>query len=72
MERLQEPMSKLLTMDSTVLEMPVFKAAQHSYHTVMAEMQQYEQALVQDWCAQVCQVPVSNCDIAIIDSCRFL
>ncbi|KAF6251999.1 flagellar outer dynein arm heavy chain beta [Scenedesmus sp. NREL 46B-D3] len=29
------------------------KAAQHSYEGLMADMQQYEQALVEDWCGQV-------------------
>eukprot|EP00878_Enallax_costatus_P014708 GHUV01015385.1.p1 GENE.GHUV01015385.1~~GHUV01015385.1.p1 ORF type:complete len:890 (+),score=327.73 GHUV01015385.1:1824-4493(+) len=53
MERLQEPMGKLQSMDASVQEMPAFKAAQHSYEAVMAEMQQYEKALVQDWCSQV-------------------
>lgn len=56
MERLQEPMSKLQSMDS-VLELPAFKAAQHSYESLMAEMQQYEKALVEDWCAQVLKGP---------------
>lgn len=53
MERLQEPMGKLQSMDAVVQDMPAFKSAQHSYEAVMAEMQQYEKALVQDWCSQV-------------------
>eukprot|EP00879_Flechtneria_rotunda_P005416 GHRR01005708.1.p1 GENE.GHRR01005708.1~~GHRR01005708.1.p1 ORF type:complete len:1495 (+),score=578.36 GHRR01005708.1:300-4784(+) len=53
MERLQEPMGKLQSLDKSVQEMPAFKNVQHSYDTVMAEMQQYEAVLVQDWCAQV-------------------
>jgi hypothetical protein len=52
MERLQEPMGKLQSMEA-VLELPSFKAAQHSYESLMADMQQYEQALVADWCGQV-------------------
>lgn len=54
MERLQEPMGKLQSMDCSVQDMPTSKAAQRSYEAVMAEMQQYEKALVQDWCGQVC------------------
>lgn len=52
MERLQEPMGKLQSMEA-VLELASFKAAQHSYESLMADMQQYEQALVGDWCGQV-------------------
>jgi hypothetical protein len=36
-----------------VLQLPSFEAAQHSYESLMADMQQYEQALVEDWCGQV-------------------
>jgi hypothetical protein len=52
-ERLQDPMSKLLAMDRSVLELPAFSAAQQRFEAVMAEMQQYEATLVQDWCSQV-------------------
>jgi hypothetical protein len=52
MERLQQPMGKLQSMEA-VLELPSFKAAQHSYESLMADMQQYEKALAEDWCGQV-------------------
>jgi hypothetical protein len=54
MERLQEPMNKLLSMDRSVLDLAAFRAAQQKFELVMAEMQQYEAALVEDWCSQVC------------------
>jgi hypothetical protein len=46
-------MGKLQAMDKAVTDMPAFKAAQHSYDSLMSEMQQYEAALVEDWCSQV-------------------
>jgi dynein heavy chain len=52
-ERLQEPMQKLLAMDRSVLELPAFAAAEQKYEGVMAELAQYEAALVADWCQQV-------------------
>lgn len=52
-ERLQEPMDKLLGLDRSTLELPAFRSAQHKFEVVMAEMQQFEAGLVQDWCEQV-------------------
>jgi hypothetical protein len=47
-------MNKLLSMDRSVLDLAAFRAAQQKFESVMAEMQQYEAALVEDWCSQVC------------------
>lgn len=52
-ERLQEPMNKMLSMDRNVLDLAAFRAAQQKFESVMAEMQEYETALVEDWCSQV-------------------
>lgn len=52
-ERLHEPMDKLSSMDRSVTDLPAFRAALDKYDAVMAEMDQYEAALVADWCSQV-------------------
>lgn len=46
-------MNKLLSMDRSVLDLPAFRTAHEKFDSVMAEMQQYEARLVEDWCSQV-------------------
>lgn len=61
MERLQEPLNKLLSMDRSVLELPAFRAAYEKCESVLAEMQQYEASLVGDWCSQVRKLCCCEC-----------
>lgn len=67
-ERLQDPMTRLLAMDRNVLELPAFSAAQQRFEAVMAEMQQYEATLVQDWCSQVGSWADVAC-VCVTDGC---
>jgi hypothetical protein len=52
-ERLQEPMVKLQSLDKSVLDSTVGSNIQKQYDALMKNMQEYELAIVEDWCAQV-------------------
>jgi dynein heavy chain len=53
MERIQEPMVKLQSLDRSVMESPAAKGVQQSFDGLMALMKEYEAAIIQDWCNQV-------------------
>lgn len=52
-ERIDEPMQKLRTMNKVILEMEQAKEIQRTYDTLMAAMAEYQQKQVAAWCDRV-------------------
>lgn len=53
MERIEEPMSKLRTMNKSVLESEEAKDVHNLYNSLMTSMAEYEQTKIKEWCSQV-------------------
>lgn len=53
MERIKDPMDRLLTMNKMVLESELFREIQRTYDHLWEEMTEYRTRAVDAWCAQV-------------------